>query len=1009
MWSMRRAAAATALVRCFMADRCKMELKRIGTLLSILLIGNLLVCTSVWSAGFEDMRQTAILVRDGAPASAYAFAQTPDGFLWIGNATGLYRYDGARFTQPLAGQLSGVAIISLLAEANGDLWIGYVFGGIDRWHAGRVISYPTQQLPGGTVTRFLRAPDGTLWMGSFRGLARFDGDRWITVATESGYSGGQPIWFGSSQDGFVVLTSTAAFRLARGADRFEQIDRLTALQNRWGAPPHPAWRPDELQSLESDPENSNALVDRNGALWTDKDLVLRRFRWVAGEHRPIMEETALDERVAAEVQAIFEDREGDVWVGTSSGLERFTPSKLHHLSSVQTNGRTPLLIPKSDTALWVSGYHIPPAGLDGRPVGSPELGKQLVTYTRATDGSLWLGGDLGLLHFTRAGTLEKAPPLPLDPAKLKDFALESHWESVAEDNAGVIWVAVVGYGQFCLRNGVWSAPDPALGLPTRTAIRLLSDDRKRLWLSFPNNKVAVVADGRTRIYTAADGLAIGNVTALTVRGEHVWLGGDMGVAALVNGRFVSLHGKSDEAFRGTGGMVETPAGELWLNAAGGLVRISATSASHFLSGDNAPVDFELFDWRDGLEGGAPMLRPAPNLMQMADGRIWVSRMNGISWIDPEHIVRNQARPLVAVERVTRDGEHLRIDYTATSLASPERVHFRYRLVGMNENWQDAGSRRQAYYTNLGPGNYTFMVTAANEDGISSTDTASLSFWIAPTIYQTTWFRLACVVATVALVWLVLRYRTDRVKALMRQRMHARHAEREQIARDLHDTLLQGIQALLFRLQMWETDPLIAQEQRSEIAAVARQAKAIVVEGRNRLISLRADRPECEDLVESLTAVASAESLGKVARVEISFSGKQRPLLAEACRQLVDIAREAIRNAHQHARANLVAMTIDYHDTSLRLRIADDGCGIDTDALQTGEQPGHFGLIGMRERADQLKARFSVERNETRGTRITVVAPAHIVFQDYWRWPWRWPMRGLWRALWQRAAADRAAG
>ena len=265
--------------------------------------------------------------------------------------------------------------------------------------------------------------------------------------------------------------------------------------------------------------------------------------------------------------------------------------------------------------------------------------------------------------------------------------------------------------------------------------------------------------------------------------------------------------------------------------------------------------------------------------------------------------------------------------------------------------------------------------------------STMSFSIPPTTYQSVGFRLACLGAIVMLSWLVFRYRVDRVKALMRQRMNARHAERERIARDLHDTLLQGMQALLFRLQIWASDPGIAQERREEIAAVVVQARAIVVEGRDRLITLRGAGPECQDLLDSLTEVASTESTGKEARFEISTSGKPRPLLAEACRQLVDIAREAIRNAHQHARASLVAMSVDYSNNSLRLQIVDDGCGIDPAVLKAAKRRGHFGLAGMRERAGQLGARFSVERNRTNGTRVTVVAPAGVVFEHCWRWPW----------------------
>jgi signal transduction histidine kinase len=227
-----------------------------------------------------------------------------------------------------------------------------------------------------------------------------------------------------------------------------------------------------------------------------------------------------------------------------------------------------------------------------------------------------------------------------------------------------------------------------------------------------------------------------------------------------------------------------------------------------------------------------------------------------------------------------------------------------------------------------------------------------------------------------------------VKVVLHQRMDARHAERERIARDLHDTLLQGIQALLFRLQIWASDPAIPEERRNEIATVVTQAREIVMEGRDRIMTLRRAEPESKDLLESLTVIGGRESAGQVATFEISASGKPRPLLSETCQQLIDIGREAIRNAHQHAGASRVAMSVDYRNSSLCLRIMDDGRGIDPEILEAGHRRGHFGLLGMRERAAQLGAHLRIESNGGAGTRITVTVPGGVAFVDRWKWPWR---------------------
>jgi len=260
--------------------------------------------------------------------------------------------------------------------------------------------------------------------------------------------------------------------------------------------------------------------------------------------------------------------------------------------------------------------------------------------------------------------------------------------------------------------------------------------------------------------------------------------------------------------------------------------------------------------------------------------------------------------------------------------------------------------------------------------------------IPPAFHQTLWFRLVCAAVLLVLAWLMLLMRVEQVKRRVRERLDERHAERERIARDLHDTLLQGIQALLFRLQFWAADTGIASERREEIAAVVVQVRAIVVEGRDRILALRSTASSCQDLFESLVEVGNTESAGQGARFEITANGKRRLLFSEACEQLVDIAREAVRNAHRHARASLVAVTVDYRNTSLRLRILDDGRGIDRQVLAAGRRHDHFGLVGMRERAAQLGARFSLESNDGTGTCITVTVPASIAFENHWRWPWQ---------------------
>jgi signal transduction histidine kinase len=222
----------------------------------------------------------------------------------------------------------------------------------------------------------------------------------------------------------------------------------------------------------------------------------------------------------------------------------------------------------------------------------------------------------------------------------------------------------------------------------------------------------------------------------------------------------------------------------------------------------------------------------------------------------------------------------------------------------------------------------------------------------------------------------------------RRAMHERHAERERIARDVHDTLLQGVQALLFRLQMWEEDPGIPESLRAELAEVATQTKSIVVEGRERILMLRRTDAQPADIVESLAAVGNEVSTGKAARFEITIAGGAKSLTAATREQLIDIAREAVRNAYQHARASHVSVNLEYRERALHLSIADDGRGMDPSITANCARASHFGLVGMRERATQLGAQLLIGANGAGGTRVEVVVPARVAFQDAFAWPWQ---------------------
>lgn len=958
------------------------------------------------AAGLLDLRHTAFSPKEGAPSGVMAIAQTADGFLWVATLTGLFRYDGARFDSSVGDRLRSPSVRALLAEPNGGLWIGYNFGGVSFLVDGQVTTFDRGELPRGTVQQLYRAPDGTLWVSTTGGLAKLVAGRWQAVGSASGYSGEAPDWLGSLENRLIVATPAAAYWYEARTGRFERYPRALGERARYGIPTHSSWRPDLRNTTEAAPYQT--LVNRSGAALISGYRSLVRYRWPspgAGAAEPVKDTFTTADGLTGDIMAIFEDRENNVWVGTDKGLDRFQLPKLMRVGLPPASFH-PLLIAGEGEELWVGRATEPVVRVDGENSPIPALGRSITAATHARDGTLWLAGRDGVFHYGH-GKLLDTVPFPVDAGEIRRTPLDvvPSFQAIAVDHEGGVWLSVASSGLFRWFNGAWEQPGPRLGLPEGPAIRLSADERGQLWIAYPDNKLAVLEAGRLKLFTAADGLSVGNILALDVSEHHTWIAGDRGVALLSDGHFRTLLGRSGTRFATASGVLETPEGELWLNAPHGIYRIGQGALARFVAGSSEAVDFELLDWLDGLDSSAEVIRPGPTLLRTKDGRLWISRVECIWWIDPRHIHRDPVPPIVTVEDMLYNGaahtpgirkalslpqntRNIRIDYTAALLTNPERMRFRYRLSGVDEEWQDVGQRRQAYYTNLAPGAYTFEVMAANADGVWSKGPAVLAFNVQPAYYQRAWFKLGMLILALGLIAVAFRVRLEQVHRRYRNSMEERHAERERIARDLHDTLLQAIQALLFRLQLWEDDPDISEAYRAEISALVTQARAIVVEGRDRIVMLRRTDAKPADLTEALAAIENQDLGVAGCHYEVSTAGESRSLTLEAHEQLVDIAREAVRNAYRHARPSRVQVTVEYRRGSLRLSVMDDGPGIDLAALEQRGKARHFGLTGMRERAKQLGATFWVGGNGGGGTRITVVVPARTAYRDTFNWLWQ---------------------
>jgi signal transduction histidine kinase len=396
----------------------------------------------------------------------------------------------------------------------------------------------------------------------------------------------------------------------------------------------------------------------------------------------------------------------------------------------------------------------------------------------------------------------------------------------------------------------------------------------------------------------------------------------------------------------------------------------------------------------------------PLVTKSSDGKLWFTNEAGFSVVDPRHLRINNLPPAVHVDQIIADRKtydapsdrtgrvglpplvrDLQIDYTALSFVAPEKVLFRYKLEGWDRDWQDAGNRRQAFYNNLAPGNYRFRVTACNNSGVWNEAGTILDFSIAPAYYQSNWFRGTCVAAFMLLLWALYQLRLRQIARQFQVRLEERIGERTRIARELHDTLLQGFQGLMFRLQAVR---YLLPERPAEASQALDTALdlggEVIAEGRDAVQNLRSSTVVNNDLVHGLTLVAEELAADKESPASPTFrilvEGPPRDLDPIRREEIYRIGREALVNAFRHARAQQIEAEITYGDPQFRLRIRDDGTGIESSVRDPGKRSGHWGLTGMRERAKTIGGRLEVWSQEGAGTEVDLTIPSSIAYGIY---------------------------
>jgi signal transduction histidine kinase/ligand-binding sensor domain-containing protein len=990
---------------------------------------------------------TSWTVSEGGPSGLTSMAQTTDGYLWLGTQTGLIRFDGVRFTHfdPAAGEFPSNDIASLMATPDGGLWIGFAPIGAAFLKNGHVVTYgQLDGLPSSPVYAFGQDQEGGVWAGTVRGLRRFEDSRWQTVGPDWGFPDERVDSFYLDHQGSLwVSTLDGLFSLAPRARAFQMRKSVRTLQlgetirsarlaeTRDGvlwvteyrdvvrsfAPPQ--GQVDRPSDPAIEPEVRRILIDRDNSMWiftyTDGIARIANPERLAEVHVESPKEkiehfSEKDGLSDNRIMAALEDREGNIWVATRSGLDRFRPRNVVPGPFPYGSGEQDLaLAADSEGSIWAGNLDQPLMQFRNGVVFLGAKTQRITCAFRDVDGTIWFGGE-GSLERLAHGQFQTVPlPEEIHPG--------SNWaiHSITRDHAGDLWVSIIQNGVFRLHDGIWSHWGNIEGLPRRTALVLWTDPKGRVWLGYSTIGVAVIDGNTVQTFSGAQGLSVGSVTAFAKSGDHILVGGLSGLAVYDGQGFRTIAAAvGTNEFRGVSGIIDMPNGDLWLNQASGLTHIVAKEVAAMLIDKLHQPALEIFDSQDGVPGLASPLRPLPSAIIGGDGRIWLSGTNGTSWIDPARIQRNPLPPPVVIETILADGQkydssseprlpvlpsNIRIEYTALSLTIPDRVRFRYRLEGFDKEWQAAGSRRAAFYTNLPPGRYNFRVVASNNDGVWNEAGAAVTLTVPPAFFQTTWFRAFCVSAVLCALWMLYLWRLRQLASHMQDQLKARLAEREHIARELHDTLLQGVQGMILRFQAATNRIAVSEPARLMMEDALDSADRVMAEGRERVQDLRSHVTKENALPNALNAAGKecAEDYPLVS-FRVVVEGTARELRALVRDEFYWIGREALLNAFRHSSAAKIDVELAYKNREFALRLIDDGCGIAPEILTLGGRPGHWGLAGMHERAKKIGAHMTIASHSGIGTHIELIIPAAIAYR-------RNLTVSLWRRRWRTASKD----
>lgn len=917
--------------------------------------------------------------------SVYAIAQADDGYLWIGADAGLLRFDGWRFflwDGVSDAQIRG-SVRTLTVAKTGGLWVGSSNpASVGKIRDGKLQRFDTGLDGLEAVTAVVEDASGAMWAIVDWDLFTWTGNRWHRVTLPWKNRVGQVRHVYADRSGTVwVGTRWGVFKQTE-AEKFQ----LVSDEHVWGIDEDNSgriWTTDvaagfrELGAARAPKHALEAagyrlLHDRQDVLWvgTFGDGL---WRVRAADREPRIERAALRTGLSSDsVLSIMEDRDGNVWVGTTAGLHRLTKRALTPLEdvgfvlTVQPWRANDVL---AGTTKGLVQLTQSPAGW--RPVHFGSLEPEVRSMFRDPQGTMWIGAAEGLWRVVGDRVVREDLGTRADMLVL----------SMSQAAEGGLWL---GDGQWVYR---WTGGTPTpLVLPDEddfnTVTVARSDRSHRLWLG-SGKKIGVLnPDGSFHVLNTADGLASRTNVALYDVFEDtdgiVWLGTSNGLSRFSDGHLVSVGSAQGLPEDRVWSIVQDLAGDLWLSLDRGIARLSRSDIAQAMANPSRRVQYEMYDPKDGLAGAS---LGTINSAREPNGRLWFVRGGGVTEVDPNELMPRTEPPVIRIEEVIANDRRLdlsdhslppgtrrlEVSFTVVTFAASNRIRFRYRLDGFDTDWVDSGARRTVFYTNLSPRDYRFRVEAHAEDGTWSTSAADWPFTIEPAIYQTRWFYALAATMIVVCVVLAWRFRL----ALVRRQFSLALAERARLSREIHDTLLQSLVGVALQFDgianSLGPSSVTAREQ---LTRIRRQVEAYIREARQSIWDLRSPILETHDLESALRAFGKDIIGDTPVRFTSVVAGNDGVRPPKVDNQLLRIGQEAITNAVRHAHARRIHLEITFGASTVTLRVEDDGCGFDG----SREESHHYGLTTMKERAEELGGTLTIVSAAGRGTTVQAVIP-----------------------------------